>query len=158
MIFLTVGTQLPFDRLVSAVDHWAGDTGQDVVGQIGPSTYTPRNMTFRQFYDQAEVDSLVAGATVIISHAGMGSILTALTSAKPIIIVPRKAELGEHRNDHQLATARKFADLPSVRTVLDVNDLEAAYSALLRLRASAPISQFASPRLLAALKQIIDAT
>ena len=45
-------------------------------------------------------------AEMIVSHAGMGTILTALRYRKPILILPRKAGFGEHRNDHQLATAK----------------------------------------------------
>ena len=55
-------------------------------------------------------DRMVA-ADAIIAHAGMGTILTALEMGKPLLVMPRRAELGEHRNDHQLATAMRFADL-----------------------------------------------
>jgi UDP-N-acetylglucosamine transferase subunit ALG13 len=44
----------------------------------------------------------------------MGSILTALRVKKPTVIFPRKASLGEHRNDHQLATARSFSNVDGV--------------------------------------------
>lgn len=64
-------------------------------------------------------------ASVIVSHAGMGSILTALRYRRPIIIMPRKADLGEHRNDHQLATARWMAARPGVMVAWEADDLAA---------------------------------
>ena len=42
---------------------------------------------------------------VVIAHDEMGSIITALEMGKPIVVMPRRAELGEHRNDHQVAAA-----------------------------------------------------
>ena len=40
MIFVTVGTQGPFDRLVRAVDKWAGMRARaDIFAQTGPSDY-----------------------------------------------------------------------------------------------------------------------
>jgi len=45
MIFLTVGTQFPFDRLVKAVDDLLdGDlVNEKIFAQIGDSSYRPRN-------------------------------------------------------------------------------------------------------------------
>lgn len=50
-------------------------------------------------------------ARMVIAHAGMGTILSALKQDKPIIIVPRLASLKEHRNDHQIATAMRMDEL-----------------------------------------------
>lgn len=39
MIFVTVGTQVQFDRLIRTVDEWAGARARsDIFAQIGPST------------------------------------------------------------------------------------------------------------------------
>src|SRR5262249_19256768 len=107
MIFVTVGVQLPFDRLVRAVDEWAGERRRtDVFAQIGPSDYQPRHIEFSPFVDPPEFRRLVEAADVLVAHAGMGSIITALELGKPLLVMPRRADYGEHRNDHQLATAR----------------------------------------------------
>ena len=53
----------------------------------------------------------------------MGTILTALELGKPLLVMPRRAALGEHRNDHQLATVRRFAELGSVEVALDESEL-----------------------------------
>ena len=43
MIFLTTGTQLPFDRLVRAVDEWAGgqEPGCEIFAQVLPAEQDP---------------------------------------------------------------------------------------------------------------------
>lgn len=158
MILLTVGTQLPFDRLVRAVDNWCATSKQTVFGQIGPSKYTPQNFEFRDFIASYKLDELFAAADFIIAHAGMGSIISALSLSKPIIIAPRRADLGEHRNDHQLATARRFGALPLVRTVFDVQELGYAIEDLISNTAAQPsaISPYAPESMLEQLKLLIN--
>lgn len=115
MIFLTVGTQLPFDRLVRLVDFWASkNPDAKLFGQIGPCSYSPKFFNSSDFMTPAQVDDLFSRASLIVSHAGMGSILSALKWHKPIVIFPRVAALGEHRNEHQLATANNLRDVPGV--------------------------------------------
>lgn len=107
MIFVTVGTQLAFDRLIGAVDDWAGrNAGVEVFAQTGPSTAVPKHLPHAQFVSPSRAEELMRSADLIVSHAGMGSLLTALRYQRPILILPRQAKLGEHRNEHQLATAR----------------------------------------------------
>ncbi|WP_342359344.1 glycosyltransferase [Terrarubrum flagellatum] len=124
MILLSVGTQFPFDRLVRAVDGWAGETRrQDVVAQIGPSDYKPKALKCMDFLGPDEFRKLQAEADIIIAHAGMGSILTALEMGKPIIIMPRDHLRGEHRNGHQLATAERFCETPGVYVAKNEEEL-----------------------------------
>jgi len=116
MILVTVGTQIPFDRLIAMVDDWIIQTDykEKVVAQVGSSEYNSTNMTIFKSVEPKHFEKYINDCNFIISHAGMGSILTALRVKKPIIIIPRKAALGEHRNDHQLATARSFSDVDGV--------------------------------------------
>ena len=128
-VFLTVGTQLPFDRLVSAVDAWAaGHPRARVFGQIGPSRLPAsavRHIEHVPFVPAPVCRERVRWADVVVAHAGMGSILTAIDARTPVVIVPRLASLGEHRNEHQLATARHLAGRPGVRVADDLADLPA---------------------------------
>lgn len=157
MILLTVGTQLPFDRLTSHVDAWAARScDEEIVAQIGPANYHPRNLRYEEFFDPRDLESLVASARLIISHAGMGSIISALTAGKPIIVVPRRADLGEHRNDHQIATARKFVGHAHVRPLFDLSDLDSAIDEMLRRGTSAPIPEYAPDHMISALRGIIE--
>lgn len=128
MIFLTTGTQLPFDRLVQAVDEWAEVTQPDyeIFGQVlSPSDnpYRPRNFETTTRLSPAEYAGIFSKARLIISHAGMGTILTALTEGKQICIMPRQVKYGEHRNDHQLATVERLGDHPGLHKARDEHDL-----------------------------------
>jgi UDP-N-acetylglucosamine transferase subunit ALG13 len=120
VIFVTVGTQLPFDRLVGAVDGWAADHPQvELFAQIGPGATPPAHVPYVDFVSPARADELMRSAQLIVAHAGMGSLLTAMGYGKPILIMPRKASLGEHRNEHQLATTRWMAQRPGVSVAWD---------------------------------------
>jgi UDP-N-acetylglucosamine transferase subunit ALG13 len=123
MIFLTTGTQLPFDRLVQALDDVAPLLRREVFGQIGQSGYTPLNMAWSVFLTPPEFDAKFRAATVVVSHAGIGTILSAQKYRKPLVIVPRLARYGEHRNDHQLATANQVRDKKGVYVTDDVDAL-----------------------------------
>ncbi|MGB2863371.1 MAG: glycosyltransferase [Sedimentisphaerales bacterium] len=113
MIFLTVGTQFPFDRLVKAVDEAAGTNGFDekIVAQIGDSSYCPENFEAAPSVEKAVFDQHFNEADSIISHAGMGTITMALDHRKPLLVMPRLKKYGEVVNDHQLAIAKKFEQL-----------------------------------------------
>ena len=113
MIFLTVGTQFPFDRLVKAVDKTAGINGFDeqIVAQIGESSYCPENFEAAPAFEKALFDLHFSKADGIISHAGMGTITMALDQRKPLLVMPRLKKYGEVVNDHQLAIAKKFEQL-----------------------------------------------
>jgi UDP-N-acetylglucosamine transferase subunit ALG13 len=159
VIFVTVGTQLPFDRLVAAVDQWAAShrrTG-DVFAQIGPGSYVPKHIRYEAFVQVDRFSGLVKGAELIVSHAGIGSIVTSLSAGKPIVIMPRRADLGEHRNDHQVATASKFLNRSGVFVANDEVELNAVLNNMSRLQNPPPIEPFASPSLISAIRKFIDA-
>lgn len=110
MIFATIGTQLPFDRLISMLDELAPLLGEEVVAQVNHGSYHPRNIKTVDFLSPDEFSQLFSQARLVIAHAGMGTILSALQQQKPIIIFPRIAALGEHRNEHQMSTAIKMRE------------------------------------------------
>jgi UDP-N-acetylglucosamine transferase subunit ALG13 len=101
MILATVGTQLPFDRFISLIEEWAKgiEPAVDIVAQIGPSQYTSNVLTILNSAQPKIFENYLNQCEVIVSHAGMGSILTALRVQKPIIIFPRQASLNEHRKN-----------------------------------------------------------
>lgn len=125
MIIVTVGMQLGFDRLIAAMDALAPRLGMPVIAQTGKGSYAPRNMEARETIAPAEFETLVGQARLIISHAGIGTVLTAARCRKPILLMPRRADMGEHRNDHQLATVRKLAGRPGIVVALDESELAA---------------------------------
>lgn len=157
MIFVTVGTQLPFDRLISAVDAWAQrNPAERVFAQIGPGQYKPASCEFADFVPPDRANLLFQEADLIVSHAGMGSILTALKYRKPILIMPRKASLGEHRNEHQLATAKWLGNKPGIFVAHEALDIPSILSDRSSLKASDGISQFAGAQFTDKLRHFID--
>lgn len=123
MIFVTTGTQLPFPRLIAAMDALAPSLGEEVVAQVGPDTAPRPNLDLRATLAPAEFAALFNRARVIVAHAGIGTILTAKEMRKPLVLLPRRHALGEHRNDHQLATARQVAALPGVHIAWEAEDI-----------------------------------
>ncbi len=118
MMFLTVGNELPFDRLVKTVDQWCGASKQHTVfgqiGSVGEEGYKPVHFEWEEFLSPQAYQDKCAEAELIIAHAGMGSIITALEVSKPVLIMARLAALEEHRNDHQVATADRFSQRKGV--------------------------------------------
>lgn len=162
MIFVTVGTQLPFDRLIGAIDQWArANPAIEVIAQTGESRLSTHNITTHRRVDAAEFRELVMRSRLLVAHAGMGSILTALELGTPVIVMPRRSDLGEHRNDHQMATVEQLSHLGNLRVARDRDELVAALEAVLSTApcgAVAERSDSGSDELLDTLRAFISAT
>ena len=123
MILVTVGSMMPFDRLVAAMDGWASSRAAETAfAQIGggrPPSHMPwaRSVTLPKFAD------LVAESTIIVAHAGMGSIISAAEAGKSIVIMPRHASLKEHTTDHQVHTAARLRDRPGIYVAMSEAEL-----------------------------------
>lgn len=153
MILVTVGTQAPFDRLVQAVDEWAAEEERtDVFAQIADSVLVPKHIAWEKFLTPEDLQQRLEAATLVISHAGIGTILSALRLRKPILILPRVAALGEQRNDHQLATARRFSESGIITAAYDNEDLKRQLSELDRITTGKEVSEFASKELISGLR------
>lgn len=124
MIFATVGTQAPFDRFIRMLDELADGVHEEIIAQTFNGEYIPKNIQTVGFIPPDEFSDYFNRARLIIAHAGMGTILSALTQQKPIIVVPRLASLGEHRNDHQMATAMRLNELGYVYVAYDKKQLK----------------------------------
>lgn len=156
MIFVTVGTQLPFDRLVKAVDAWAGGNRETAAfAQIGSSSYKPAHMDWAAYLPLAAFRRKLEAATLVVSHAGIGNLLLALQAKKPILMMPRRLQLNEMRNDHQMATARWLRQMPGVMVADDTDEL---VEVLRRGEWKEPgsVRAEASPELLAAVREFIE--
>lgn len=156
MIFVTVGTQLAFDRLIKAVDNWADSGTEKVIAQIGSSGFKPQNSESHSFLTPGKILQYMQDARIIIAHAGMGSILSAMQMQKPIIIMPRQASLHEHRNDHQLATAKRFMNTKGIYVAMDEMDLGRILQSIDSLVAGEGLGPDASDSLLNAVRTFIE--
>ena len=158
MIFVTVGSQLPFDRLIIAMDEWVAKQTDsvDVFAQIGLTDYRPKNLRFAESISPKEFSEMVRAATIMVAHAGMGSVLTALEVGKPLVLMPRRGNLLETRNDHQIATAKWLAEREGIFVAMDETSLPSALDrALSSCTGGKQISSYASPSLIGALKEFI---
>ncbi|MBK0053470.1 glycosyl transferase family 28 [Stenotrophomonas sp. S39] len=128
---MSCGSQLPFPRLVEMMQAWADQhPDTEVVVQAGEHNFISSTMKVHKSLDQQAFIKLIATCEVFISHAGMGNIITALELGTPLLIVPRRATLGEHRNDHQMDTAERFGKYPGVAVATDLAELMAQVDSL----------------------------
>lgn len=130
MIFATVGTQLPFDRLLAGLNSWAArNPNIPILAQAGRTARNFAHISTVRDLDQSSFRARFAEARLIVAHAGIGTILNAIELCKPVILMPRLARFGEHRNDHQRDTAAEMARLSNVTVVEDGEALHAALDA-----------------------------
>jgi UDP-N-acetylglucosamine transferase subunit ALG13 len=128
VIFVTVGTlHFPFDRLLGALDDLPGD--EELVVQCRAPHVLPARARVVVDLPYDELAALMREARVVVSHAGVGSILTALENGKRPVVVPRLVRYGEAVDDHQLAFARRLAESGRVTLVEDLSGLAGAVAA-----------------------------
>ena len=156
MIFITVGAQMPFDRMIAIVDRWAGGHEEECFAQIGQTDFTPENISYAESLAQSEYEERIKASRLIIAHAGMGSILTAMRYGKPVLIFPRRGDLKETRNDHQVATVRHFRDVAGVYVAETEEELVRQLEQLDDCVSTSQISAYASDQLLDTIGGFID--
>lgn len=126
MIFVTLGTQdKEFKRLIDIILNYLKETGSDeeketktkieIVIQYGNTKYDYEvfdkysNVKCFDFISPEDFDQYMNEAEVIITHAGVGTIINGLNKNKKLIVVPRLKKYKEHVNDHQLQITDNFA-------------------------------------------------
>lgn len=125
MIFVTVGThEQAFDRLIEYIDRLKENEviQENVVIQTGYSTYEPKYCKWQKLFPYQEMIKLVDEARIIITHGGPSSFIMPLQIGKTPIVVPRRLELNEHVNDHQVAFSKAVAE--RMGTIIVVDKLE----------------------------------
>lgn len=110
MIVVTLGTQrFPMNRLIEAMDKIAPGLEEEVFVQTGNSTYIPKNCQYQNFVDAKEFQKKIEECSVLVTHAGVGTIMRGINVGKPVVVVPRLAQYHEHVDDHQVQIAKAFA-------------------------------------------------
>ena len=145
MVFVTVGThEQQFNRLVEAIDALAASelSGEEVFIQTGYSDYEPTNAKWSKFVPATEMASMMEKADVVVTHGGPSSFIEAMAAGKTPIVVPRRADLDEHVNDHQI----EFVELVAERQggIIPCLDVEKLYDAIEKARISSRESAFES--------------
>ncbi len=127
MIFVAVGTQFSFNRLVQYMDDWAGSdnntSDETVIAQVSDGDYQAKYIETHPFMDGEQYNNNIKESSVFVSHAGMGNIISAREQQTPIIVINRQYKLGEHRNDHQADGIKWMGKLDGVYTASTQEEL-----------------------------------
>ena len=126
MIFVTLGTNdESFARLLKAIDKEIenGIIKEKVVVQAGCTKYKSKNMEIMDLVPRDEFEKLISECDLLITHGGVGSILTGINKGKKVIAVPRLAKYNEHGNDHQLQIVENFSKRKYILSCKDLNKL-----------------------------------
>jgi len=159
VIFVTIGSMMPFDRLVRSADAAAAAMPKEpFFAQIGDGTYEPQHMGFARMLSRRDFMDKLRSAKLLVAHAGMGSVISALEVGTPIVMLPRRAALGEVNTDHQLATARWLEGRPNLHVCLEDEDLGAVIAKALKARGKGGAVDRTAPKAFTdKIRQFIDA-
>lgn len=129
MILVLLGTQNnSFHRLLEKIQENIenGNITDSVVVQKGYTKFESKNMKLYNHLPLDEISQLIEKADLVITHGGVGSIISALEKDKKVIAVPRLKKYKEHVNDHQLDIIKSFSDLEYIIGLNDIEELEDA--------------------------------
>jgi UDP-N-acetylglucosamine transferase subunit ALG13 len=127
LVFVAVGTNHhPFDRLLG----WVARLSQarddcDWLVQAG-ATVPGAPMRTVEMLDAAGLEDALARARVVVTHGGPGLILEARSYGHRPVVVPRRPDLGEHVDDHQLLFTARLAAQGIIRRVESQDAFDAA--------------------------------
>ena len=127
MILVTLGTQdKNFKRLLDAVQKQIdnGNIKDEVIVQAGCTKYESKDMKIFDLIDQEEFKKLISECDLLITHGGVGSILTGLKNNKKVIAAARLSKYKEHMNDHQLQIIEKVSKSGYILELKDFDKLD----------------------------------
>ena len=127
MILVTLGTQdKSFKRLLDAIQREIdnGNIKDRVVVQAGCTKFESKDMEIFDLIDRDKFSELIKDCDLLITHGGVGSILTGLKNNKKVITAPRLKEYKEHTNNHQLEIIEKFASKGLILPLYDFDKLD----------------------------------
>jgi UDP-N-acetylglucosamine transferase subunit ALG13 len=158
VIFVTIGSLFPFDRLIRLMDdlapRWPGET---FFAQTGDGGYQPRNMDFARSLPAPAFAAKLRESRLLVAHAGMGSVISALEARRPVVVLPRDMALLEHTTDHQMATARWLSGKRGIHVAMDEAALPGTIDAALASDDfKAGMSTSAPPEFLAKIRDFIE--
>ena len=129
MILVLLGTQnYSFHRLLEEIQRCIdnGIINQEVIVQSGGTKFASPQMKLFSLIGQDDLNNLINKADIIITHGGVGSIVSSVKLHKKVIAVPRLEKYGEVSNDHQIQIIETFANEGFIIGLHDVSELEDA--------------------------------
>jgi UDP-N-acetylglucosamine transferase subunit ALG13 len=151
LIFISLGSrEYQFNRLLKELDKLVDENKIEdtIIGQIGQSTYTPRNFKFYRFMSPDDFKAHQEDANLIISHGGTGALIGALKLNKQLIAVPRLSKYGEHIDDHQIEVATVLDDEGYLKCITDIEDL---HSSIVKLKTTPITKKYDKPSIVTKL-------
>ena len=127
MVLVMLGTQNnSFHRLLEEVQKCIDKKviNEEVIVQAGSTKFKSDDMKIFKLMPAEELNKYIQKANFVITHGGVGSIVTCLKMGKKVIAVPRLHKYGEHVNDHQLQIIETFDGQGFIKGVKDVSELE----------------------------------
>lgn len=127
MILVLLGTQNnSFHRLLEEIQKNIdnGNIKEDVIVQKGHTKFESKDMTLYNQLPSQEIEKLVEEANLVITHGGVGSIISSIERGRKVIAVPRLKKYKEHVNDHQLDIVKSFDDMGYIIGITGVEELE----------------------------------
>jgi UDP-N-acetylglucosamine transferase subunit ALG13 len=128
-ILVALGTdEHPFERALDLVGRLRPD--HRLVVQHGHTP--PRDWPEAEWHDFIPFDTLrvlMRDAGAVVCHAGVGSIMTALSFRQRPVVITRLAARGEHVDDHQLQIVSTLSERDLVVPLADGDDARAAVAA-----------------------------
>ena len=126
MILVMLGTQNnSFHRLLEEVEKNIenGTIQEDVIVQAGYTKFESKNMQIFDLIPKEKLEELQEKANLIITHGGVGSIISSIEKDKKVIAVPRLGKYNEHVNDHQVEIIESFNEKGYIIGLHDVSEL-----------------------------------
>ena len=128
LILITLGTQdKKFYRLLEAVQKQIDNKKikDEVIVQAGCSSdFKSKDMKIFDLISLEEFDNLIEKCDVLITHGGVGSIISGLKKNKKVIAAPRLKKYGEHVNDHQIQIIENFTDSGYILSLENFDELD----------------------------------
>ena len=121
MILITLGTQdKQFTRLLSVVQNEIdkGNIKDKVIVQAGHTKFESNDMEIFDLIDREKFSNLISECDVLITHGGVGSIITGLQNNKKVIVAPRLAKY-----DDQLQITENFSKAGYILPLYENDDL-----------------------------------
>jgi len=136
MILVSLGThERPFYRLLKEIEKLLSEKKiEDVIIQSGYTTYKVKGAKCCDFIEFEKMQKLLKDCDFLITHGGVGSITDALNYGKTTIVVPRRKELNEHSDNHQLQITKEMEKTGMIIPVYDIKDLEYAIEKAKKLK------------------------
>ena len=120
MIFATIGNDhRQFPRFSSFIHHVLKTTDLQIFYQHGHTSldFTHPRLISADFITREKFSYLLLDATLVLCHAGAGTLLQCAYHKKVPFVIPRRVALREHINDHQVETLHEFVKLNLAKEV-----------------------------------------